>query len=594
MNGAPAIVVLDRGGLSTAARLRALWPTSEIHAPAAKGLTVDRTFASLGDHLAGLFADGRPIVALAAAGIVIRLLAPRLRNKPAEPPVLAVAEDGSAVVPLLGGHRGANRLAREAADALGCNAAITTASEIRFGVAVDDPPEGWRVANPKAAKAVQSALLAGETVGIEGSAPWLEAAVPGLVPGPGRPGILVTTAAPASDEERLVLHPQLLALGVGCERGVPADTLVAHVEAILRTNGLARPAIACVVSIDLKSDEPAVHALAAHLGVPARFFPAARLEAETPRLSHPSESVFREVGCHGVAEGAALAAAGPDGRLIVPKVKGERLTAALAEAPAPIDPRSVGSARGHLAVVGVGPGAADLRTREAARAVALADDVVGYRGYLDLVTDLLAGKEVHAFALGDEVARCRAALELAAAGRRVALVSSGDPGVYAMAPLVLELMEAADDPAWRRSELTVLPGVSAMQAAAARVGAPLGHDFCAVSLSDLMTPWSVIEGRLEAAAAGDFVVALYNPASARRREGLARALTILRTARAPATPVVVARNLGRAGETVRNVTLGELDPDGIDMLTVLIVGGSATRIDPASGRVLTPRGYPMP
>jgi cobalt-precorrin 5A hydrolase/precorrin-3B C17-methyltransferase len=183
----------------------------------------------------------------------------------------------------------------------------------------------------------------------------------------------------------------------------------------------------------------------------------------------------------------------------------------------------------------------------------------------------------------------RLALDRAAEGRDVALVSSGDAGIYALATLVFELIETRGEPRWRRVAIDVVPGVSALQAAAARAGAPLGHDFCAVSLSDLLTPLATIEARLEAAAAADFVIALFNPASQRRREPLARALAILRRHRAPTTPVVVARDLGRDGESVRVVDLAALDPNSIDMMTLLIIGSSATRL--AGTYVFTPRGY---
>ena len=171
----------------------------------------------------------------------------------------------------------------------------------------------------------------------------------------------------------------------------------------------------------------------------------------------------------------------------------------------------------------------------------------------------------------------------------MALVCSGDPGVYAMAALVFERMEAAAHPGWRRSEIVVLPGVSAMHGAAALTGAPLGHDFCAISLSDLLTPWAVIERRLRSAADGDFVVALYNPASNRRRRGLARAVEILASGRPPATPVVVARAVGRDDQSVTVTCLRDLDQSSVDMMTVLIVGSTATRA--IGGYVYTPRGY---
>jgi cobalt-precorrin 5A hydrolase/precorrin-3B C17-methyltransferase len=199
-----------------------------------------------------------------------------------------------------------------------------------------------------------------------------------------------------------------------------------------------------------------------------------------------------------------------------------------------------------------------------------------------------------AFPLGEETARCAWALEQAGKGRRVALVSSGDAGIYAMAALVEELVaEGKVSDAARRVAVHVSPGISALQAAAARIGAPLGHDFCTVSLSDLLTPWATIRARVEAAAAGDFVVAFYNPVSRRRRHQLAEAREILLTRRPPETPVVLATDLGRPAEAVRVTTLGALSVDEVDMLTVVLVGSTASRTYRAAGRtrVYTPRGY---
>ena len=215
--------------------------------------------------------------------------------------------------------------------------------------------------------------------------------------------------------------------------------------------------------------------------------------------------------------------------------------------------------------------------RRRAAAIDEASDIVGYGLYLDLCGDALTGKTLHESGLGAEEERARAALDLAASGRSVALVSSGDAGIYGLATLVFELLDREERPEWRRIALRVVPGISAMQAAAARLGAPLGHDFCAISLSDLLTPWPQIERRLEAAAEGDFVIALYNPRSARRTGQLERAREILLRRRAGDTPVALARNLGRAGESVAVTTLAALDPGQADMLTLVIVGSSATR-----------------
>ena len=218
--------------------------------------------------------------------------------------------------------------------------------------------------------------------------------------------------------------------------------------------------------------------------------------------------------------------------------------------------------------------------------------MVGYRLYLDLLGDMLRGKRRHAKGLGAETDRARLALDLAAAGRDVALVSSGDAGIYGLASLVFELVDRAERPEWRRLRISVAPGVSALQAAAARVGAPLGHDFAVISLSDLLTPWAQIERRLAAAARGDFVLALYNPRSQRRTRQLEAARRILLRHRRSDTPVVLARNLGRAGEQVTIDTLAGFDARGVDMLTLVLIGSRSTRLIPGDPpRLYTPRGY---
>lgn len=593
----PAVIILGNSALAQGEKAaRAV--DGELHgfAPRVAGCQV--SFAEVGAHLRQLFIEGRPIIGVCAAGVLIRSLAPVLEDKRREPPVLALAEDGSVVIPLLGGHHGANDLARRLADAFGCHAAITTAGDLRHGLALDAPPPGWRIANPGAAKGIMAALLAGEAVALENdttvSAAWLSA-LPRAAGAAQR--IIVTDRRRSPGDglgDGLLLHPATLAMGVGCERLAPADELISLAEAALAEAGLSPLSLACIASIDLKAAEPAVHAVARHFGVPARFFDAGRLEAETPRLATPSDLVFRETGCHGVAEGAALAAVGTAGRLVLPKRRASRSTAAIARAPAILDPSAVGHARGRLAIVGLGPGSAEGRTGAAEAALRAATDWVGYRLYLDLLGPLGMGKTLHGFDLGAEEKRVAHALDLAAEGRHVALISSGDAGIYAMASLVFELIERGGRTDWARIEIDGLPGVSAMQAAAARAGAPLGHDFCAISLSDLLTPWSAIERRLKAAAEADFVVALYNPVSQRRRSQLAAARRILLQARPPETPVVLGRNLGRREESLKVTTLKALDPEAVDMLTVVLIGASTTRrlIRPDGGAwVYTPRGY---
>lgn len=587
-----AIIALSAKGAQLARRIQQILGDGEVLGLASRVADADRSFASATETIAECFKAGRPIIGICASGILIRALGGVLGDKQSDPPVLAIAEDASVVVPLLGGHHQGNRWAATLAAALGATAAITTASDVSLGVALDEPPAGWRL-RAGDYKTVAARLLAGErariTVEAGPQSKWLQ----GLPQDAAAPlHILVSTRADATAD--LVYAPQVVALGIGCERLAEAAEVRQLVDAALAEANVAREAVACVASIALKAAEPAIHHVADMLGVPARFFDAARLEQETPRLQTPSDLVFRETGCHGVAEGAALATADSAAELILPKRRSQRATCAIARSAALIDPAVVGRARGSLAIIGIGPGAASARTHEVDAAVRQASDLVGYKLYLDLLGPLAANKARHGYELGEEEMRVRIALDLAAQGRDVALICSGDAGIYAMATLVFELIDREGNPDWARVTITGFPGVSAMQTAAARIGAPLGHDFCAISLSDLLTPWEAIEQRLRAAAEGDFVVAFYNPVSQRRRTQLAAAKEILLRHRPAETPVILGRSLGREGESVTVVTLRDLKIEEVDMLTLVIVGASQTRAvaRPDGGVwVYTPRGY---
>ena len=567
-----------------------------------------RLGSTLASHLAGsliepddfagelrrAFDQNQPIIGICAAGILIRLLSPNLSDKRAEPPVIAVAEDGSSAVPLLGGHHGANDLARRIAGITGGTAAITTASDLQFGINFEEP-EGHTLANPAQLKGFLASLLGGKKIRAKGEAAWL-CSLP--LADDAELSLLITDYNVPGSEKALVYHPRRLTLGVGCERGASLEELLQNVDSVLASEGLAQGAIACVVSLDVKADEPAVHSLAAHIGVPARFFSADELNAEAPRLRTPSSLVLREVGCPGVAEAAALRAAGAEGELIIAKTIRGRTTCAVARASRPIDPLRVGRARGSLAVIGVGPGKAELRTPAAEAALRRATDWVGYELYLDLIADLRQGRREHRFALGDERARVLHALQLAGEGRDVALVCSGDAGIYAMASLVCEMLDPASNEnltePQRRIALSIVPGISAFQAAAARVGGFIGHDFCAISLSDLLTPWHVIENRVRAAAESDFIIAFYNPRSRKRSDHLGQAMAVVKAHRLPSTPVVIARNLGREREQVVTVPLAEFSPTEVDMLSLVLVGSRASRSflrGDGTAIAYTPRGY---
>ncbi len=549
------------------------------------------------------FAAGIPIIGICAAGILVRALAPLIRDKRTEPPVICVSEDGSSVIPLLGGHHGGNELAIRIAKAISAHAAITTASELKLGIALDRPPAGWRLENPADVKGVAAAILAGNPVRVSGGEGWLEPLeAMAHVEMEKAPDADAPTVLQVSGGGRLICRPTNLALGVGSVRNCPEDELIGLVRSTLAEEGLSAFAVEAVYSVDLKSDEAAVHALARNLGVEARFFPPERLELESDRLSNPSAEVFREIGCHGVCEAAALAAAGPRGKLLIDKRKSANATVAVARMG---EPRGeTGTRRGRLALVGLGPGRADLRTLEATKLLVEADELVGYSMYLDMVGHLANGKTLHAFNIGEEEERCRFALERAGAGVSVALVCSGDAGIYAMGALVMELLARGGDrrgvsAAARRAAIECAPGITAMQAAAAKAGALLGHDFCAISLSDLLTPREDILRRVRMAAEGDFVVGFYNPVSRKRRHLIGEARDILLECRRAETPVIIAHRIGREGERLAVGRLDELTADDLDMLSIVLVGSSTSAAfalgDSAAGAggrlVYTPRGY---
>jgi len=544
---APAIVILGEGSLPAARRVQAVLAGSAIHGLSGRVSGVDISFSEFGDTVRRLFGEDVPLVVFCAAGIVIRTLAPLLNDKRGEPPVVAVAEDGSAVVPLLGGLRGVNALARRIGEALGSPAAITTTGEVRFAATLEQAPQGYRLRNPADSKRFMSDLLAGEKVRLAGEAPWLrDSKLP--FADDGRLSIRVTEREIEPDRDELVFHPLSVLITV---KAGPGDLPQRAIQA-LAVQGLARQAVAAIVARENDAARPEVHAVAAALDRPLRLVSG----AENGFLKDDPVSIQVAAG--------------------------------------PVDITTIGRARGRLSVVGLGPGSPGWLAPDARRELSAADDIVGYETYVTMAGPFRAGQMIHASDNREEMDRARHALGLAAQGRAVAVVSSGDPGIFAMAAAVMETLHGCDNPAWQGVEIMVIPGISAAQAAAARAGAPLGHDFCVLSLSDNLKPWEVIEQRLHHAVAADLAIALYNPISRARPWQLAKALEILRRVRRPETPVVLGRDIGRPAESLRLLRLEELIPDHVDMRTVVIVGSSTTQRFPrADGGdwAYTPRWY---
>ncbi|SUD67890.1 precorrin-3B C(17)-methyltransferase [Pseudomonas putida] len=561
MHKAPAIIVLGAGSVATARRIQQHYPQATIHGLSGRVEMADQYYEAFGDTLRALYLQDTPIIALCAAGIVIRSLASLLSEKGAEPPVLAVAEDGSAVVPLLGGLSGVNVMAREIGEALGVAAAITTSGELRFGTCLLNPPEGYALADIEQGKRFVSDLLAGEAVRIKGDAPWLAQAQLPASEAAQRTIRVGCTARPASRDE-LLIHPRSVVVAV--DAGGP--DLVERVSDALREAGIAEQSLACLLVAEQAMAEPSLQAAAKVLGVALRF--AAK---ESTLVSMAAEAL-------------------PDARLI------EQGGLVIALASAPVKVNQLGRRRGRLAVIGLGPGAAELMVPAVKAELARAEDILGYETYVRMAGPFRDDQVQHCTDNREEMQRARHAFELAAQGRSVVVVSSGDPGVFAMAAAVLEALHGSTDPAWHRVDLEILPGVSASLATAAQAGAPLGHDFCVMSLSDNLKPWSTIEHRLDLAAQADLVLAFYNPISRSRPWQLGRALEIVRQHRDGNTPVVLGRDIGRPGQTLRVVTLAELTPEMVDMRTMVLVGSSTTctfaRADGGQW-VYTPRWYPV-
>lgn len=572
MTTPPAIVILGAGALDTARRIQARYPGALVHGLASR-VAADVPFDDLGAHLRELYARGLPIVALCAAGIVIRCLAPALADKGVEPPVLAVAEDGSAVVPLLGGLTGVNLIAREIAACVGVAPAITTSGELRFGACMLNPPEGYALADLAQGKRFVSDLLAGASTRIDGAAPWLDdVALPR--DDAAAHAIRVTPEAWHGTRDELVIHPRSVVVGVDAHRMQADDALAARIEAALNAQGLARLALAAIVAPASAIGDTALEEAAQTLDVPLRFvdvdadgdtnatIDAAALLRSALRVAHTLRATTNGIAC--------------------------------AVASHPVDPATLGRARGRLTVLGLGPGGAAWLTPAARAALADATDILGYTTYVNMAGPFRDDQRVHGTDNREEMQRARHAFELAAEGRRVAVVSSGDPGVFAMAAAVLEALDEARDPHWATVDLRVEPGISASLATAAQAGAPLGHDFCAISLSDNLKPWDVIETRLGHAAQADLVMAFYNPISRARPWQLDRALDVVRAHRTADTVVVLGRDIGRPGATLTTTTLGALRSDQVDMRTMVIVGSSTTRrfaIGNAREWVYTPRWY---
>jgi len=559
------LVSVTRAGKTAAERLKTAWPDG-----------TRRYDEGAGTALPKAFAECDAIVCFLAVGATVRLIAPLLRGKGRDPGVVCVDEALCYAVPVLGAHDAGNELARRVGDVLGAEPVITTASDAAGSAALDEfgADLGFTIEPGSDLAGVGTAILSGERVTFSADQPWpLPALPPNVVrtdrPEPGIPAVLVTDKKAIFPKRTVLYRPRSLIVGVGASRGVPAAEIGQLIDSTLAELGVSPLSVLHLATAEVKADEDGLQAAAAQRGWRVVTHPAERLAAVP--VPNPSEVVRRAVGTPSVAEAAALIH--PGATLLAAKRASAHATVAVART----------APRGRLTLIGIGPGARDLMTPRAVAGLRRAAVVAGLDAYTEQIADLLRpGTKVLASGLGAEQQRAAEAVAQARAGHAVALIGSGDAGVYAMGSPALEL--AGDD-----IDVTVVPGVTAALAVAAVLGAPLGHDHVMISLSDLHTAWPVIERRIAAAAEADLVTCFYNPASARRTWQLRRAIELLTARRPPATPVGWVRDATRPGQAASVATLADFDPGLVDMHTLVVVGSSRTRVQ--GGRMVTPRDY---
>ena len=552
------------------------------------------------------FRKGNVLVYIGACGIAVRAIAPFLKGKDTDPAVIVMDEKGQNVIPILSGHLGgANAWAQKLSQITGGQAVLTTATDVNglFSVdvfaavndlSIDDLGKAAsfsaQLLREKAARLIIPDRYA-DMISLAGEAPSelkVQYASETEPSGAADAGTVLLSPDQTAEGAPLQLIPRCIIVGMGCRRGKSYEQLKAFAVETLEELGLRRESVAALASIDVKKEEPGLVTLAADLGVPLLTFSAEQLE-ET-KLSGwtftESDRVREHVGTGNVCERAA-AAAGAE-RILTGKISKDGMTICVGMAPVQLYWReenrpAENAPKGYLFVVGIGPGNFEGMTAQAAKALEKSDTIIGYSVYNELVKPYYPDKRYLTTPMTGEEARCRMALEEAGAGHVVSLICSGDPGVYGMAGLVLELARESD------VEIEIISGVTAALSGAALLGAPLVHDFAVISLSDRLTPWELIERRLRAAAQADLCIVLYNPSSRGRKEHLHRAAQVLMEQVPQSRVCGIADRIGREGEKTRVMTLGELAEAETDMFSTVFIGNSSTR--QLGNKMVTPRGY---
>lgn len=593
-NNSVAVFHITKKGLSLAHRLKGLYPDAQV-------------LKLISEIKAETWGKYRTLIFIMAAGIVVRKIAPLLKDKKTDPAVIVLDEKGSYAVSLLSGHLGgANEAAKDIADFLKGKAVITTASDVNNmpsidlwardkGLVIDE----WELLPSLATKLLDNGTLSAYSdIDIVLPEVFLRTAEAAEA------DILITNHITINDNKKnvkgqLYMRPKNIVIGFGCNSGTTEEEITGAITDLLKKHNLAFSAIQSIATLDKKSSEPGLMAFAKKHNLNIKSFTPEELNSVSGVTK--SEVVFKATGANAVAEPAALLASCA-GSLLVQKQKIGNVTVAIAI----MDPQSTGSSnnskQGKIFIVGTGPGSIEHITPYAQRVIRESEAIVGYDTYLDLVKELIKDKERFSTGMTQEADRCRKAVELAQSGKTVAVISGGDPGVYAMAGLVFEVLKSNQEAISSQQsavnstrqepktiQVEVIPGISALNACAARLGAPLMHDFASISLSDRLTPWDTIEKRLEAAAMADFVIVIYNPKSKGRAAHLTRAREIILKHRTAETPVGIVRGAMRDNEEITVTDLQDLLTHEVDMQTTVIIGNSQTFV--WQGHMITPRGY---
>lgn len=593
-----AILYITKNGLTLAQRLTGLYPDA-------------RVLRFKSEAVPELWNDCRNLIFIMATGIVVRTIAPLINDKKIDPAVVVLDEKGKFVISLLSGHLGgANKIAEEIANFLGGEAIITTASDVNNMTPVDLWAEennlvieNWELVPQIVTRGINNgAVRVYQEAEIKLPDDFLKVLNPGFA------DVIITNRrcidiCGCHVKGQLYLRPKNLVVGIGCNSGTSEDEIENAVKNTLEENNLSFLSIHSIATVDKKGDETGLISFAGKYNLEIDTFTPDELNSVNG--IQKSEAAFKATGAISVAEPAALLTSGAD-NLLVPKQKIGNVTVAVAEQKlevrcqkseeqknsdlnfSPITHYS--SLKGKIYIMGTGPGSTEYITPYARNAIRKSDVVVGYDTYLTLIKELIKDKEVISTGMTKEIGRCKKAVELALSGKTVSVISGGDPGIYAMAGLVFEIIRAQNTEHKAQSiNVEVIPGISALNACAARLGAPLMHDFAVISLSDRLTPWELIEKRLEAASTSDFIIVLYNPKSTGRQEHINKARDIILKFRDPETPVGIVRAAMRDNEKIVITDIKDMLNHDIDMQTTVIIGNSQTFT--WNNWIITPRGY---